>query len=345
VGLFSISEFGRTTGLSVSALRFYDSVGLIAPAEVDESSGYRRYSSNQVEVAVLVRDLRRLEMPISAIRRFLAASLGERHQLLDQHLSTLTRHLRELEVLAGAVRSSFERKDSVSSMMVSAAEFVEAIGQVAPAAGDNPERPLLQSVLIEAREGSLRLVASDSFRLAVRDLVARGGGSASFRSLVAATQLLQVRPELPSDGELDVTLFGQGLRMIGPVAEVELSSTSADDYPKYEQLFSSDPEASSFTADRVPLTELLDALADKERVRLELTASAVHVGGRSVAVSESWNGPAMTVALNRQFFRHAVSSAVGPDVRVEVTTPIKPLFFKGATDGGFACMVMPIKLD
>ncbi|MBE0975558.1 MerR family DNA-binding transcriptional regulator, partial [Escherichia coli] len=42
--LMTVGEFALATGLSVKALRFYDERGLLAPADVDVDSGYRRYA-------------------------------------------------------------------------------------------------------------------------------------------------------------------------------------------------------------------------------------------------------------------------------------------------------------
>lgn len=344
MALFSISEFARATGLSVSALRFYDSVGLMAPAQVDETTGYRRYAENQREVAVLIRDLRRMEMPINAIRSFLAAGTTERHDMLDHHLGSLTNRLRDLEALVGSIRSSLTKEDSMNAMTVGAEELADAIDQVAPAAGSDPERPLLQSILVEARDGSLRLVATDSYRLAVRDLVARGGDSTSFRAMVAAARLVRARADLPNEGELHVSLVGELLRVTGPTVETDLRVMAAE-YPNYEALFGSDPQASSFTAQRGQLGELVATMAGDERVTIELAGSGVSVEGQPIVVSEAWNGPEMIVSINPRFLHYAVSSAVGPEIRVEITTPLKPLLFKSATDGSFICLVMPIKID
>ncbi len=54
-----IGSLARASGLSVSALRFYDAEGVLVPAEVDPHTGYRRYTGVQVVDARLVAELRR----------------------------------------------------------------------------------------------------------------------------------------------------------------------------------------------------------------------------------------------------------------------------------------------
>ena len=61
-------EFARASRLSPKALRLYDDLGLLCPAEVDPVTGYRRYAPAQLEQARLVAWLRRLGMPLARIR-------------------------------------------------------------------------------------------------------------------------------------------------------------------------------------------------------------------------------------------------------------------------------------
>lgn len=67
----TIGSFARTSRLSPKALRLYDELGLLRPAVVDESTGYRYYRDDQVERARLIALLRRLDMPLERIGRVL----------------------------------------------------------------------------------------------------------------------------------------------------------------------------------------------------------------------------------------------------------------------------------
>jgi DNA-binding transcriptional MerR regulator len=68
----SIGEFARRSRLSVKALRLYDELGVLAPARVDESSGYRYYDASQLHNARLIAMLRQLELPLATIKELLA---------------------------------------------------------------------------------------------------------------------------------------------------------------------------------------------------------------------------------------------------------------------------------
>jgi DNA-binding transcriptional MerR regulator len=89
--LVPIGRFSKICRLSISALRYYDELGLLRPALVDPDSSYRYYRLSQVRTAETIRLLRALDMPLDEIHRFLAANdsptareLLNRHQLRMQ---------------------------------------------------------------------------------------------------------------------------------------------------------------------------------------------------------------------------------------------------------------------
>ena len=59
-----IGDFSRATHLSAKTLRHYHEAGLLEPARIDPSSGYRHYRPDQIATAQIIRRLRDLEMPV-----------------------------------------------------------------------------------------------------------------------------------------------------------------------------------------------------------------------------------------------------------------------------------------
>src|ERR1700684_870527 len=92
-GLLTIGEFGRQTRLTAKALRLYDEIGLLRPAEGDPASGQRWYGAGQVPLARLIGMLRGTDLGLAEIG-VLLTELGR-----DRDLATarLDRHLSELE--------------------------------------------------------------------------------------------------------------------------------------------------------------------------------------------------------------------------------------------------------
>lgn len=73
----SIGEFARRSRLSAKALRLYDGLGLLPPARVDESSGYRFYEPGQLKQARLIAALRQLQVPLAEIKAILPLEPAE----------------------------------------------------------------------------------------------------------------------------------------------------------------------------------------------------------------------------------------------------------------------------
>lgn len=71
--MLTIGEFARASGLSAKALRLYDELGLLAPAEVDERNGYRYYAPEQVDPARLIARLRSAGVPLPRIATIVGA--------------------------------------------------------------------------------------------------------------------------------------------------------------------------------------------------------------------------------------------------------------------------------
>ena len=70
--LMSIGEFARLSRLSAKALRLYDELGLLPPAQVDPDSGYRWYAAGQLDSARLVASLRQIGVPLAQIQLILS---------------------------------------------------------------------------------------------------------------------------------------------------------------------------------------------------------------------------------------------------------------------------------
>ena len=99
----SIGEFARLTHVSVRTLRRYHESGLLVPAEVDERTGYRHYSADQIPTAQVIHRLRDLDVPLATVRRILDETApSSRSALVTEHLHRLEA---ELARTRAAVRS------------------------------------------------------------------------------------------------------------------------------------------------------------------------------------------------------------------------------------------------
>ena len=107
--LLTIGDFSRMTHLSVKALRHYHDVGLLEPAAVDRSSGYRRYDASQVPVAQVIRRFRDLGMPVEEVKSVLdAADVTTRNQVIVAHLERMEGQLAQTQATVASLRAVLE---------------------------------------------------------------------------------------------------------------------------------------------------------------------------------------------------------------------------------------------
>ena len=111
----TIGEFSRLCRLTVVALRHYDKVGVLRPAEVDETTGYRYYRAEQVEVALRIGLLRSFDVSIADLRRLAtgSATLGDvlatQRALLTAEIDDRKRMIGLLDAVAnGDERQQYE---------------------------------------------------------------------------------------------------------------------------------------------------------------------------------------------------------------------------------------------
>ncbi len=116
--LLSIGVFARRSRLSMKALRLYDRLGLLAPAEVDESSGYRRYRESQLATARLVVMLRRLDMPLARVAEVVAASDGRAAELVAAYWEGVERRFASQRELAVHLRGRLAGAEDASALDV-----------------------------------------------------------------------------------------------------------------------------------------------------------------------------------------------------------------------------------
>lgn len=102
--MFKISEFSRLSRIPLQTLRYYDQIGLLKPARIDRSTGYRYYAAEQlleINRIVIFKDLGftlqqiaqllQEDIPAEQIRGMLRLKESEIQQLLENETSKLSR--------------------------------------------------------------------------------------------------------------------------------------------------------------------------------------------------------------------------------------------------------------
>lgn len=108
-GMLNIGAFARASLLSVKSLRAYHAAGILVPARVDPSSGYRVYAASQLVDAAVLKRLRQLDLPLDDVARILQARdpdvtqavLARHERTMRERLASVATIVAELQAHAG----------------------------------------------------------------------------------------------------------------------------------------------------------------------------------------------------------------------------------------------------
>jgi DNA-binding transcriptional MerR regulator len=105
----AIGDFSRATHLNIKTLRHYHRIGLLVPADVDPGTGHRRYDTDQIPTAQVIRRFRALDMPLEEIHAVISTpDLTARNELIAGHLRRLETTLGRTQQAAASLRGLLE---------------------------------------------------------------------------------------------------------------------------------------------------------------------------------------------------------------------------------------------
>ncbi|MEA4912782.1 MAG: MerR family transcriptional regulator [Oscillospiraceae bacterium] len=102
--MYRIGEFSKLCRTTLKTLRYYDEVGLLKPAYVDEASAYRFYTDNQIEALRRIQLLREIGLSIAEIHQILDGCpqqdiLNNKRQSLQRDIYGLVRRINQIDIL------------------------------------------------------------------------------------------------------------------------------------------------------------------------------------------------------------------------------------------------------
>jgi DNA polymerase-3 subunit beta len=236
---------------------------------------------------------------------------------------------------------------------VSAEEFAGALRQVVPAASRDDLRPILTGVLLAAHGDGLRLVATDSYRLAVRDLKGVNPLAEGQRVLVAAKGLAEVQ-RVAGPGEIEIVLGEREVTFRTSKAQVTARRIEGE-FPNYEQLIPSS-YPNRLVVDTQEIVEAVQRVMivgqgrDNAAVRLsmhsggiDLSVNAQEIGSSEESIDAKYDGSDMTVAFNPSFLLDGINAVGGEQVALETVDPLKPATLRPADGGDYLYLLMPVR--
>lgn len=373
----SIGEMARDSGLGVSALRFYDRAGVLAPARVDPASGYRWYAPEQLDEARVLARLRRAGMPLADIRLVLAGWSGADpdlvRRLLQAHLRRLERGLAEARSEFSTLRALLDHRENPMTasprtdtvrLSLGSPELAGAIDAVRFAVGKDPELPMLGGVLFDVDGDTLHVVATDRYRMAVARMASGSGSDSASPSasasaghggpreqvVVPAPLVDAMRALLGSDEPAGFAVEAD--RVTLEAGERQASGQRlAHDFPDYRRLVQL-PAGRRVVVDVPALREALETGPVRTAEAGEPGPSARDVSvlattdDGTVTVVGDGDADGNSVGVDRGFLLDALAAADRDRLVLEFgAAPTAPLAIRRTDDEGTFSLLMPVRLD
>lgn len=257
-----------------------------------------------------------------------------------------------------------EMPDSAGT--VDAAEFASAVAQVAIAAGRDETLPMMTGVRVELNGTSLAMLATDRYRLAMREMQWRPENpDVSMNALVPARTLADTAKTLgPLGGDVTMALAhgGAGEGMIGFVGGARRTTSRLLDganYPPVRSLFPASHNAEArvsvaalnevvrrvaLVADRT--TPVLLSFSDEGLV---VEAGGTEEARASEAMEAAFTGEPLTIGFNPQYLLDGLAALGSPTAMLSFVDAFKPAVISPAgEDGeivpGYRYLIMPIRV-
>ena len=261
-----------------------------------------------------------------------------------------------LRVLPAADFPNLPQPEETPALKIPAAALEESIELVARAASRDDMRPVLTGVFVSASGREMTMVATDSYRLAVKrtELEADLGGD--LEANIPARALRELGRILSSEGAGEASISLLPNQAVFEAGAILLSTRLIDgQFPNFRQLL---PE--SFEHDvRLPRSDFLDVvrrisqLAQRnaplrlsfEAGQLTVAAETPDVGDARETMPASFEGESLEIGFNPEFLREGIESVSGEELLMRLISPLRPGLLEPVEGGDFRYLVMPIRLN
>jgi DNA polymerase-3 subunit beta len=241
------------------------------------------------------------------------------------------------------------------AVTLAAKDFAGALRQVVPAASADDARPILTGVLLAAEAGGLRLVATDSYRLAVRDLPGTSVLGEGQSVLVPSRALRELERLLGSADEVTLRLGEREAAF--EVGDVRLTTRLIEgEFPNYRGLIPAS-HPNRLTVGREALVEAVKRVKLMARelntpVRLamsadglELVAITQDVGQAHEQLDATYEGAELTVAFNPEYLLSGVEVTPGDEIHLDTVDAQKPAVIRAGEAQEFLYLLMPVRVS
>jgi DNA polymerase-3 subunit beta len=241
--------------------------------------------------------------------------------------------------------------DAVGTFTVDRETLLDTISRVARSASRDESRPVLTGILVRFEGGRLVMVATDSYRMSVKE-TALEGDSPELEAIIPARALSELGRIAQSGETLELGVHEN--QVVFAADDVWLTTRRIDgQFPNYKQLL---PESFEHEV-TLPRSELLDAvrrvavMAQRNsplRLRfaegeLTLLAQTQDVGEARESLPVGFSGEALEIGFNADFLREGIESVTADEIHLRLISPLRPGLIRADGDD-FWYLIMPIRI-
>ncbi|HEX5526745.1 MAG TPA: DNA polymerase III subunit beta [Solirubrobacterales bacterium] len=237
-----------------------------------------------------------------------------------------------------------------------AAALEESIDLVARAASRDDMRPVLTGVFVTASGKEMTMVATDSYRLAVKRTELESDLGGELEANIPARALRELGRILSAEGAGEASISLLPNQAVFVAGSVLLSTRLIDgQFPNFRQLL---PESYEHDV-RLPRPDFLDVtrrvsqLAQRnaplrlsfESGQLTVAAETPDIGDAQETMPAAFEGEPLEIGFNPEFLREGIESIAGDEVLVRLISPLRPGLLEPVEGEDFRYLVMPIRLN
>jgi len=247
-------------------------------------------------------------------------------------------------------------EDEGEPLKIPAAALASTVDLVARAASRDDMRPVLTGVLVTASGNEMTMVATDSYRLAVKRTELEGGIGGELEANIPARALRELGRILSTEGVEEVSVGLLPNQAVFKAGAIVLNTRLIDgQFPNFRQLLpeSYDHDVRLPRSDFLDVTRRVSQLAQRNApLRLsfapgELTVAAEtpDVGDAEETMPAAFEGEPLEIGFNPEFLKEGIESVEGDEVVLRLISPLRPGLLQPVDNDDFRYLVMPIRLN
>lgn len=245
---------------------------------------------------------------------------------------------------------------SEAPLKIPAAAFAATVEVVARAASRDDMRPVLTGVLVTAAGQKMTMVATDSYRLSVKETELESDVGGELEANIPARALRELARILASEGAETVEVSLLSNQAVFAAGRVVLTTRLIEgQFPNHSQLLpeSYDHDIRLPRGDFLEVARRVSQLAQRNaplRISLkpgELTVAAEtpEVGDATETMPAPFEGEPLEIGFNPEFLKDGIESVEGDEVLLRLISPLRPGLLQPGEGDDFRYLVMPIRLN